>query len=389
MKLPRVVIALGAVSLFTDVASEMVYPLFPTLLAAVGGGAMAVGALEGVGDATAAVLKLMTGRLADKPSRRKPLVLSGYGLSALIRPLIALAVAPWQIVAARFFDRIGKGLRSSARDALLASSVPKSEAAAAFGFHRAMDNLGATIGPLISYAFLTLLAMTPHAVVTFSLVPGLLAVATIALFVKGDGEPAPEARPDEPASRPRAPGALKSYLAILFVFAIANTSDAFLLVRLGELGVSDSGKALVWAMLSLVRALSAYPGGLLADRLGRVRAMQLGWLLYAITYALMARAESAAAFVPALIGYGFYYGCTEGAERAIVAELAPRAVIGSAFGRFHLATGIAMLPSNVLFGLAWQRIGAGPCLLVSAGAALCALAAMTVWARQRGHREAG
>jgi MFS family permease len=377
LKLPRIVVALGLVSLFTDMASEMVYPLLPRLVVALGAGAWWLGAIEGVGDATAAILKLYAGKLADKVHRRKPLALVGYALSNAVRPLVVLAVAPWQIVAVRFVDRIGKGIRSSPRDALLASSGPAEQSAATFGFHRAMDNLGATLGPLLVFGGLWLWNGDLRKILLASVIPGALAVLTLGLFVRED-TPAPSARLASEAAEPP-PGALRSYLLILGVFSIANTSDLFLLRRLEELGAPTSRVALFWAILSGVRALAGFPGGVLADRIGRARSLMLGWMLYAIAYGVMASASSLASFLPGFFAYGLFYGFTEGAERAIVATLAPRPVLGAAFGRFYLVTGIALLPSNILFGLAWDRWGGPTCLTVSVSGSLIALVALGLW----------
>lgn len=385
MKLPRVVVALGFVSLLTDIASEMVYPLLPALMAALGAGAMSLGAIEGVGDATASVLKLVTGRLADRPSRRKPLVLLGYGLSSLVRPLFAFALLPWHVVGARFLDRVGKGLRSSPRDAILAASVPRASAGAAFGFHRAMDNVGATIGPLVASLVLFLTLGDVHQTLLASTVPGLVAVVVLFLFVPSSAHEgtADGAAPSSDAPvHSRAPAALRAYLLILGWFSIVNTSDLFLLRRLAELGARPALIPVLWAVLNAVRALSGYPGGVLADRIGRSRSMMIGWLVYAASYGAMALAPTLGAMLVGFVAYGFFYGLTEGAERAIVASLAPREVMGSAFGKFHLVTGLALLPSNVAFGWAWDRWGARPCLLVSAAGALVALVALSAWTKR-------
>lgn len=397
-RLPRVVVALGLVSLFTDMASEMVYPLLPRLMAGLGAGALWLGAIEGVGDATASVLKLYAGKLADKVHRRKPLALLGYSISNLARPLVALAGAPWQIVGVRFIDRIGKGIRSSPRDALLASSTTSGRAGAVFGFHRAMDNLGATLGPLLVALGLWLFQGDVKQVLVASAVPGLLAVLTLGLFVREDDPPPPPSTPGPRSSIDPSPRALGSYLLILGFFAVVNTSDLFLLRRLGELSGAVPGAAaavalpgtsasvarvaLFWALLNGIRALSSYPGGLLADRIGRSRSMMLGWMLYAISYAIMAWAPSEGLFLVGFLSYGLFYGFTEGAERAIVASLAPREVLGAAFGRFHLATGLAALPSNIAFGMAWDRWGGPPCLVASALGALCSLGALGLWTRR-------
>jgi MFS family permease len=382
MKLPRIAIALGVVSLLTDISSEMVYPLLPRLIAGLGGGALTLGLIEGVGDATASVVKLVSGRLADRVERRKRLVLAGYGLSSLVRPLIALAGAPWQVVGARFVDRIGKGIRSSPRDALLAASAPREQAGAIFGFHRAMDNVGATVGPLLVVAGLHVLGDDPRRVLLAASVPGLLAVLTILFFVRDEPAPRSERPSSAPASRGASPAALRAYLLILGFFALINTSDLFLLRRLGELGASTSLVALSWAMLNGVRALGGYPGGLLSDRIGRARSMMLGWGLYALSYGVMSQAHGVPSFLGGMLLYGLFYGLTEGAERALVAQLAPRHVLGSAFGRFNLVTGIVMLPSNALFGLAWDRFGGPPCLVGSALGALVALLALGSWSAQ-------
>ena len=414
--LPRVVVVLGFVSLLTDISSEMIYPLLPTLLASVGGGAMGLGAIEGVGDATASVGKLVSGKLSDGRGR-KGFVLGGYALSALVRPLLAVAMAPWQIIGVRFVDRIGKGIRSSPRDALIARSVPRKQAGAAFGFHRAMDNVGATVGPLLTFALLGAFDQRTRPVVLATIVPSVLAVALIALFVREESEkadppggeaPARDASladvddvsanafhpterggaaaivpPGEPApASTEARSALRSYLLILGVFALANTSDLFLLRRLSELGARTGEVAIVWALLSGVRALAGYPGGLLADRFGRARSMQLGYLVYALAYFWMARATSLVALEIGMIVYGLYYGLTEGAERALLAGLVPREVLGASFGRFHLVIGLAMLPSNLLFGFSWTRVGPAVCLSISADMALTASVALGFFMRR-------
>jgi MFS family permease len=376
--LPRVVVALGIVSLLTDIASEMVYPLLPTLLAGLGAGAISLGAVEGVGDATASILKLVTGRMSDRLDRRKPLVLLGYTLSHLARPLLVLATLPWHVVAVRFLDRVGKGIRSSPRDALLAASVPRASAGAAFGFHRAMDNVGATVGPLLVAGVLALTHGNVRMVILATLVPGAAAVMCI-LFAVREAPKAVEPPTSEAPSRERPPSALRYYLVILGVFSIINTSDLFLLRRLGDLGASSSQVALAWALLNGVRALAGYPGGVLADRIGRARSMMLGWGVYAAAYAALAVAPTPWLFAAGLVVYGCFYGLTEGAERALVASLVPRGVLGASFGKFHLVTGIAMLPSNLAFGWAWDAFGATRCLLASGAGALVALAGLAAW----------
>jgi nitrate/nitrite transporter NarK len=272
--------------------------------------------------------------------------------------------------------------------------VPRAETGAAFGFHRAMDNVGATIGPLFAFALLALFDQRTRPVILATLVPGLLAVLLIVFFVRDDPDPVPSRRsadesddslPVEAAPESaEAASALRSYLLILGVFALANTSDLFLLRRLSELGARTSEVAVLWAALSGVRALSGYPGGVLADRIGRARSLQLGFAVYAAAYFAMGQATTLPSFTVAMIVYGLYYGLTEGAERALLAGLVPRAVLGASFGRFHLVIGLAMLPSNLLFGWAWHRVGPAVCLSLSASMALVASLSLAVFTRRYG-----
>ena len=345
--LPPVVRRLGWVSLLTDAASEMIYPLLPVFLVTLGGGAAELGALEGIAEATSAAVKWWTGARSDRAARRKPFVVAGYGLASLVRPVIALAGAPWHVVLLRTIDRVGKGLRSAPRDAMLSDAAPAGRRAAAFGFHRMMDNTGAVIGPVLAFA-LAKAGLSVRAIFAASIVPGLLAVATLAFGVR---EAPHEARAAEGATpAPRLPTAARAYLASVAIFTLGASADSFLLLRVLDLGLDAAWIPLVWLSLSASKALTNVPGGRVADRVGHTRALFVGWLLYAIVYASMPLVSSALGAWALIVAYGAYYGLTEGAEKAVLADLVPAEARGRAYGALHAITGAAVLPANAIFG---------------------------------------
>lgn len=403
------VLWLSAVSLLNDAASEMIYPLLPLFLATtLGAGPAALGALEGVTESASSFLKLAGGRLADRTGRRKPLMTAGYAIAALARPLIALVTAPWQVVAIRLADRVGKGLRSAPRDALLAESVPAARRGAAFGLHRAADHAGAVVGPLLASALLLAFPGDLRLVFGLALIPGLVTVAVLAWKVREDPvSPAPSDAPAPPsdASGPDAPAPaspavsgigtsvgdgddarrLRRYLVVLFVFSLGNASDAFLLLRARELGVAVAAVPLLWGALHVSKLAWNVVGGRLGDRVGPVRAIVAGWAVYAAVYAGFAAADAAWHAWALFLVYGLFYGLTEGPEKALVAALAPRERRGGAFGAYHLAIGIGALPASLAFGVVWQTFGAAAAFGMGAGLAL--LAALALVAVAPGGRE--
>ncbi len=349
--LSRTVVVLGVVSLFTDVAADMAVPFLPALLASMGAGAAALGLVEGVATATSSLMKFFVGTLSDHVPRKKPLVLLGYTVSNLARPLLAVVSAPWHVLAVRFVDRLGKGVRTSPRDALIARSTPRERHGVAFGFHRAMDNAGAVLGPLAATAVLRYAPDNIRLVLALTAVPGVVSIACVAFGVRED--PAPEVS-SKPATKLSlhgpVPPAMRPLLALVAVFTLANASDSFLILRAKELGVPTVWLPIAWASLSLVRALAATPGGWIADRIGRARALSLGWALYAVAYAGFGFARSLPVAALSLLTYGLYYGLTEGTERAMVSSLVRDDELGRAFGYFNLVTGLMALPASVLFG---------------------------------------
>jgi MFS family permease len=377
---PSSVKGLSLVSLFNDFASEMVYPLLPAFISrTLGGSATLIGALDGAADLTAALLKWVSGRLADRPGWRRPLILAGYATAVLVRPLISVASAAWQVVGFRVVDRIGKGIRTPARDALIAELTPGSNRGRAFGFHRAADHLGAVVGSLAAWYLLREGADIRH-VVEWSLVPGAVAFVVLSVVLKRARPAAPaEATPPQPRSGRVFWGPVLALAGI----ALARVPEALMLLRLQDLGVSVATIPLVWAALHVVRSAGSYPGGRLTDRMGPRWTIAAGSALFAVVVGVMAGAVSEGLAVGAFLLFGLVAGLTESAERAMVARLAPVRT-GRGFGTYHAVTGVAALPAGVGFGFLYQRLGGGRAFAASAGAVLVAgLAWILVAPRER------
>jgi MFS family permease len=370
-KLPETVVALGVVSLLNDAASEMIYPLLPAFIATLGGGPEALGIIEGVADATAALLKMISGVIADRAGRLKALALGGYTLANALRPLIALATSWWHVLAVRWGDRIGKGIRTTPRDALLASATPKEQLGRAFGFHRAMDNAGAFIGSGI--AALLLWQNVPMArIFAWTAIPGGLAVLLLAFWVKD--APSKISARVEIGLAPSRP--YRQLLVAIVVFTLGNSSDAFLLWRARELGVPLVFAPLLWLVLNASKSATSTWGGALSDRFGRRPPILAGWAVYAAVYAGFAFANAPWHAWALFAVYGLYFGLTEGAEKAFIVDLVAPEWRGRALGAYHAAVGLAALPASAAFGAVYKF--AGPHVAFSIGAGLAACAALVL-----------
>ncbi len=380
--LPPTVVGLGLVSLLTDVSSEAIFPLLPAFLATLGATNAFIGLVEGAADLVANVLKYATGLAADRRTRLKPLVLAGYTISTIARPLVAFAAAPWHVLAVRIADRVGKGVRTSPRDALIAGVTDPAMRGRAYGFHRAMDHAGAALGTLLAAALLWLLTPAEggpagsaqmRVVFLWAAVPGGLALLALALTKE---PPRPGPSMDRQAEAPGLPPGLKKALLPLVLFALANATDAFVLVKAARLGASPIIAPLLWLTLHVVKAATATTGGRLADRHGRRRALALGWTVYAVTWS----AVGVAATVPLLFlltaVYGTSHGLVEGAERALVAELAGGHAKGRAFGVYNMLVGLAAMAGSAGFGLAWDHCGAAVAFVGSGALAFAAAIAL-------------
>ena len=404
VRITRNVIALGIVSLFTDAATEMIYPLVPIFVTMLGSSAVILGVIEGVAETTAAMLKLISGIISDKIGKRKLLVLIGYGISTLVRPFTGAVSAAWQIVFVRMSDRIGKGIRTAPRDALIASSVDDRIRGKAYGFHRAMDHAGAVAGPLLALSALIILILVFHMQNTLSilrwtfflaLIPGLFALLSLILFVKE--------KVDSAVSNKKTRFSLNQfdhnfifYLSIVLLFTLGNSSDAFLLLRIqdalhssqtlysmihsapviGELidrfGDTEAQRKLidilfipmVWAFFHIIKVAFSTHLGALSDKMGRKIVINIGWGIYAFVYLCFAfldklpdALEIAATFILFAI-YALYYAFSEGAEKAFVADVVKPEQRGSAFGLYNFAVGLGALPASIVFGLLYKEFGA-------------------------------
>jgi MFS family permease len=383
-KLGRNVIALGAVSLLTDVSSEMIYPLLPVFLTAVlGANASFIGAIEGAAETTAALLKLASGWWSDRARRRKPLVVLGYGIATLMRPLVAIARSATQVLLIRVADRVGKGIRNAPRDALIAESVDPSIRGRAFGFHRAMDHAGGVLGPLIAFAVLTWKIAPIRTVFWLAAIPGVLSFLVLVIFVRDI--PRETSAPTQGGPDLRQPLGARFWrvLAVILVFTLGNSTDAFLLLRASQLGVPVALAPILWAALHVVKTVSSTPGGALSDRIGRRPTLIAGWTLYAAVYFGFASARTAWHAWALFAVYGIFFGLTEGSERALVADLVGPERRGTAFGWYNLAIGLGALPASLMFGYVWDRAGASTAFVMGASLALAAAVGLALVAPTR------
>lgn len=377
-KMPATVWALGWVSLLTDISTEMVYPLLPVFLTVTLGASVAfVGLVEGMAESTASLVKVWSGWRSDRARRRRPLMIAGYGLSAMTRPVIALATAGWHVLGSRFIDRIGKGIRTAPRDALLAASVPQEERGRAFGLQRTMDHAGAVIGPLIAWAMLQWFVNDYRLVFWLAVIPMIGAMCVLTLGTK-EAPPPPSATSGEkdafvPTVR------FRNYLGGVLIFTLGNSSDAFLLLRARDCGIQVSQLPLLWMALHLIKSASSYPGGILSDRLGRKHLILSGWGLYALVYLGFGSASESWHIWALFPAYGLFYGMTESVEKAWVADFFPDLQRGRAFGLFNAVTGIGALPASLLMGWIWMKFS--PAAAFQCGAALALLAALWLWFR--------
>jgi MFS family permease len=376
------VVTLGWVSFLSDVASDMIYPLLPDFLTrTLGAGPAALGLIEGVAESTASFAKVASGRWSDRIRHRKRFVVVGYLLAAVVRPLVGVARSWGQVLAIRFTDRVGMGVRTPPRDALLADLTPPDSRGRAFGLQRAMDNAGAFVGPLLAALLLKFVFTDERTVFLLAIVPGLAAVGLLAWRVPERARSAPDPpRADQPPER--LPRALWIAIGIFVLFALANSTDAFLLLRARQAGVPLWQVPLLWAFFQGIKAAAGTPGGALSDRIGRAPTLVLGWATYALSYAGFAFAAGALAIWPLFAFYALFFALTEGTERAMVADLVPERLRGRAFGAFHAAIGLAALPASLFFGILWKAIGPRGAFLVGAALALAATAALFAFRRK-------
>ncbi len=373
------ILVFSFVSLFQDTASEMIYPLLPTFLTGVLlAPAAVVGLIEGLAESLSTLLKVVSGWLSDRSGRRKLWASGGYLLSGLVKPFFALATTWPQVLIIRTLDRVGKGVRGAPRDALMALDVPAGQRGQAFGFHRAMDTLGAVIGPILAALLLQVYQGNLRAVFAWAILPGLLSAALAIGFVRE--------RPAQSSAAllPRLTLApfdrrFKRFLLVLVLFTLANSSDAFLLLRARATGLPLALVPLLWLVFNSVYALGAGPAGWLSDRLPRKRLLIAGFIVYSLVYLGFALVSTTWQVWLLFACYGLYYAMTEGVSRALTADLTPPELRGTAFGLYYTATGLALFPASLIAGLLWDTVGPWAPFAFGAGWSALATLLLILW----------
>ncbi|HHN47139.1 MAG TPA: MFS transporter [Planctomycetes bacterium] len=393
-----VVKATGWVSFFTDLGSELIYPLLPEFLTVT----LKVpkymfGLIEGVAEGTPAIVKYFAGAISDRVRNRKWLIFAGYALSSLVKPFIgltkyaAIALAPFLVLALRILDKIGKGVRGAPRDAVVAD-FSEGKQGKSFGYQRAMDHAGAVAGGLVAFVLLRLAGLPIEWAIVLSIIPGVLSLFVIGFFVHDRPDRAVGVGRKEAGAtvgKPALPRAYYVYLVSAVLFTLANSSDGFLLIRAREMRLDIMYIPLVWAVLHVVKTITAYIGGTLSDRIGRKPVLFFGWLLYAVVYAGFSFLDGPAAVWALFPIYGIFYGATEGVAKAFVADLIPSGSRGRAFGILGMVEGLLLIPTSIVVGLLWDRMGTGQVALAAeAGLALLAAIWLIIFVRAPGQSPA-
>ena len=344
----------GLTSFFTDTSAKMVYSVMPLFLLSIGASKTTISLIEGIAESTASLLKAISGYWSDKIGKNKPFMIIGYGITAMITPLYALARMPIQILFFRFFERIGKGLRAAPRDSLISSSIKKNEAGKTFGFQKAMDNSGAIVGPLMAFLLLSVSSLNYSYLFLLATIPAILGVLTIVFFVKeAKTEKKETAKKISPKYLPKK---FYFFLIIIFVFTLGNSADALLLVKTSETGIDKSYVPFVYMIFNTVSVLLAIPIGKLSDKIGREKLIILGFLVYAIVYYLFGRFNSMNVFIFLFMLYGFYSALTDGSQKAMISDIVSKELKGTGFGIYHAVLGITLLPASLIAGLLYDRV---------------------------------
>jgi MFS family permease len=354
--------------MFTDLSTEMAYPIIPVFLKDVlKVQPLFIGLIEAIAESTASILKTFSGYVSDRLKRRKIFILVGYSFSALVKPLLAFATQGWHVLIVRFSDRLGKGIRTAPRDALIADSAKDAHYGRTYGFHRAMDTLGAILGPLAAFIILGLSAQNYRLLFGLAIIPGLIAVVLIAFGVR---DIIPEVKRAFRFSFKDIDARFRVLLVIMTIFTLGNSSDAFLILRARNIGVSAALIPLLWLAFNISYFLWAYPAGVLSDKIGRRRTIIFGFLIFSVCYTAFAFNHSSVIIWFIFVCYGLYYGFTEGNLRAYVADMTNPESRATAFGIYHTVIGVMLLPANLLMGFLWQKFGFQTALLLGASLSL-------------------
>lgn len=365
-KIPSNVKFLGLVSFFNDSASEMIYPLLPVFLTSyLGTGTAIVGLIEGIAESVSSLSKLISGWLSDLWKKRKIIVIGGYALSSLSRPIIGITTNWAQVLSLRFADRLGKGIRTSPRDALLVDSVSEKERGKAFGFQRAFDHLGAVVGPIIAFTLLKAFHLNLRIVFLLAILPSIMILVLLIFFVK-EKFPLGAVSKRLNLKEVKFSSRFKFYLITLVVFTLGNSSDAFLILKAKEAGVTVGFLPLIWMGHNFIKAISAYPSGALSDKLGRKKIIIFGWFIYSLVYIGFAFSTGYLSIIALFLLYGLVFGTTEGVEKAFVADLVPEKIRATGYGVFNFVVGITLFPASLITGILWQKFSSKVALLTGA-----------------------
>jgi len=375
--LERNVFFTGLTSFFTDTSVKMIYSVMPLFLLSIGASKTAIALIEGIAESTASLLKAISGYWSDRIGKNKPFMIIGYGITALVTPLYALVRIPVQVLLLRFFERVGKGIRTAPRDSLISGSITNNDAGRNFGFHKAMDNSGAIVGPLIAFLLLSLFPLNYTNIFLLATIPAILGVVTILIFIKeAKGE---QKEGSLKISMKQLPKKFYFFLVIIFVFTLGNSADALLLVKTAETGINKSYIPFVYMIFNTVSVFLAIPIGKLSDKIGREKLILLGFFIYAVVYYLFGRFNSLNVFIFLFILYGFYSALTDTSQKAMISDLVSKDLRGTGFGLYHSILGITLLPASLIAGILYDKVNSNAPFYFGAVMALMASVMMIVF----------
>lgn len=376
--LEKNVFFIGLTSFFTDTSTKMVYSIMPLFLLSIGASKTTISLIEGIAESTASLLKAVSGFWSDKIGKNKPFMIIGYGVTALVTPLYALVRIPIHVLFLRFFERVGKGIRTAPRDSLISASVKNNNTGKNFGFHKAMDNSGAIIGPLIAFILLYFFPLNYGNIFLFATIPAIIGVFTIILLIKETKTEASDTA--NKFTLKQLPKKYYFFLFIIFVFALGNSTDALLLVKTSETGIKQSYIPFIYMIFNTVSVLLAIPLGKLSDKIGREKLMIAGFLIYSIVYYLFGRFNSINVFIFLFVLYGFYSALTDSSQKAMISDVVGKNLKGTGFGIYHAVLGITLLPASIIAGLLYDKVNSSAPFYFGAVMALLATILMIVFA---------
>jgi len=367
----------GLTSFFTDTSTKMVYSVMPLFLLSIGASKTTISLIEGIAESTASLLKVLSGFWSDKIGKNKPFMIIGYGITAVVTPFYAAVITPFQVLYLRFFERIGKGLRTAPRDSLISGSIRNNDAGRNFGFHKAMDNSGAILGPLLAFLLLYLFPLNYGYIFLLATIPAMIGVITIIVLIKeAHADQSPE---KSTLSLKHLPRRYWFFLSVIFVFSLGNSTDALLLVKTSETGIKSSYIPLIYMIFNLVAVLFAIPIGKLSDKIGREKLIILGFLTYAVVYFFFGKYKNINVFLFLFILYGFYSALTDSSQKAMISDLVSKDLKGTGYGLYHAVLGITLLPASLIAGILYDKVNSDAPFYFGAGMALLATILMIIF----------